>query len=76
MCLIGILKELLKELTAKYGRGYSFTNLYNFRQFYLTFADYEIFYTVCRKLTLSHNRLIMRVENLNARDYYLKEQEM
>ncbi len=68
-----ILKELSKELTAKYGRGYSFTNLYNFRQFYLTFSDYEIFYTVCRKLTWSHNRLIMRVENMKAREYYLKE---
>lgn len=68
-----ILKELSKELTTKYGRGYLFTNLYNFRQFYLTFSDYEIFYTVSRKLTWSHNRLIMRVENMKAREYYLKE---
>jgi len=68
-----VLKQLSKELTIKYGKGYSFTNLYNFRQFYLTYTDDEIFYTLCRKLPWSHNRLIMRVENPSARRYYLEE---
>ncbi|MGV8091481.1 MAG: PDDEXK nuclease domain-containing protein [Mangrovibacterium sp.] len=68
-----VLKDLSKELTLKYGKGFSFANLYNFRQFYLTYSDSEIFYTLCRKLGWSHNRLIMRVENPNARNYYLTE---
>jgi len=69
----GILKELSKALTAEFGKGFSYPNLYNFRQFYMTYPQDEKFYAVCRKLTWSHNRLIMRVENPEARMYYLKE---
>lgn len=69
----GILKELSKALTAEFGKGFSYANLRNFRQFYLTYPNKEICYTVCSKLTWSHNRLIMRVENPEARSYYLKE---
>ena len=43
------------------------------RQFYLTYADDEICYTLCSKLTWSHNRLIMRVADRAARQYYLSE---
>lgn len=68
-----ILKELSKALTAEFGKGFSYSSMYNFRQFYLTYPDPEIFYTVCRNLTWSHNRLIMRVEDSSARTYYLKE---
>jgi len=68
-----VLKELSVALTAEFGRGFSYANLYNMRQFYLTYPEFEKFYTLCRKLTWSHNRLIMRVEDSNARDYYLKE---
>ena len=69
----GILKELSKALTAEFGKGFSYPNLRNFRQFYLTYRDNKICYTLCSKLTWSHNRLIMRVENENARTYYLNE---
>lgn len=66
----GILKELSKALTSEFGKGFSSANLRNFRQFYLT---YPICYTLCSKLTWSHNRLIMRLESAKARSYYLKE---
>lgn len=69
----GILKELSKALTTEFGKGFSYSNLYNFRQFYLTYPEQNKFYTLCRKLTWSHNRLIMRVENESARAYYLNE---
>lgn len=69
----GILKELSKALTTEFGKGFSYSNLYNFRQFYLTYPEQNKFYTLCRKLTWSHNRLIMRVENESARVYYLNE---
>lgn len=68
-----IIKSLAKELTENLGKGFSERNLRNFRQFYLTFPDDEIRYTVCAKLSWSHIRLIMRQENEKARNYYLKE---
>jgi predicted nuclease of restriction endonuclease-like (RecB) superfamily len=68
-----LLKNLSVALTEEFGKGFSYANLRNFRQFYLTYTDPEICYTLCSKLTWSHNRLIMRVENEAARNYYLKE---
>lgn len=68
-----ILKNLSVALTAEFGKGFSYANLRNFRQFYLTYPDPEICYTLCSKLTWSHNRLIMRVENKQAQQFYLKE---
>ncbi len=68
-----ILKELSIALTEEFGKGFSYANLRNFRQFYLTYPDSEICYTLCSKLTWSHNRLIMRVDDINARRFYLKE---
>ena len=68
-----ILKTLSIELTQEFGKGFSYSNLRNFRQFYLTYPDTEICYTLCSKLTWSHNRLIMRLENKEAQIYYLQE---
>lgn len=68
-----VLKKLSIALTTEFGKGFSYANLRNFRQFYLTYPNKEICYTVCSKLTWSHNRLIMRVEEDAARNYYLKE---
>lgn len=46
-----VIKSLAKELTENFGKGFSEHNLRNFRQFYLTFPDEEIRYTVCAKLS-------------------------
>lgn len=70
-----ILKDLSKALSAEFGKGFSSANLRNFRQFYLTYPDQEICYALRNKLSWTHHRLIMRVENSNARKYYLKECE-
>ena len=69
----GLLKKLSKELTAEFGNGFSYANLYNMRQFYMTYSNSEIFYTLCRELPWSHNRLIMRVQDSKAREWYLRE---
>ncbi|MGG7036494.1 MAG: YhcG family protein, partial [Flavobacterium sp.] len=61
------------SLTAEFGKGFSSANLRNFRQFYLTYPDEQICYTLCSKLSWSHNRLIMRVDDVGAREYYLRE---
>lgn len=68
-----LIKSLSTSLTEELGKGFSITNLWNFRQLYLTFPQDEILYTLCRELSWSHCRLVMRVENPKAREYYLKE---
>jgi len=68
-----LIKELSKKLTQDLGKGFSYANLWNFRQFYQTFPDKDILYTLCRELNWSQLRLIMRVENDSAKKYYLEE---
>lgn len=68
-----ILQELSRSLTKTLGKGFSYSNLRNMRQFYQTYPEQEICYTLCSKLTWSHNRLIMRVPEEQARLFYLKE---
>jgi hypothetical protein len=68
-----LIKDLSKQLTTDFGKGFSAANLANFRQYYLTFPTNEKFYVLCRELTWTHYRLIMRVENEKAREYYLTE---
>src|SRR5687768_6793844 len=46
----GLLKELALALTEEFGKGFSAPNLRNFRQFYLTYSDWNICYTLCSKL--------------------------
>lgn len=41
-----LLKNLSVALTKEFGKGFSSSNLRNFRQFYLTYSDPEICYTV------------------------------
>ena len=68
-----LIKNLSKELQSEFGKGFSVANLKNFRQFYLTFAEDEKGYTLCSLLSWSHIRLIMRIDNVKARTYYLTE---
>jgi predicted nuclease of restriction endonuclease-like (RecB) superfamily len=68
-----ILKTLSIELTKEFGKGFSERSLRDFRQFYLSFQETEIWHTLCAKLSWSHIRLIMRVENKEAQKYYLQE---
>jgi predicted nuclease of restriction endonuclease-like (RecB) superfamily len=68
-----LLENLSRALTEALGKGFSYANLRNFRQFYLTYPDQAICYTVCSKLSWSHNRLIMRVDDPKARAHYLAE---
>ncbi|HNB52231.1 MAG TPA: PDDEXK nuclease domain-containing protein, partial [Anaerolineales bacterium] len=67
-----LIKELSRQLTGEFGKGFAVANLWNFRQFYLAFPD-ENLYALRRELTWSHYRLIMRVDNPKAREYYLRE---
>lgn len=68
-----IIKRLAQSLSSDFGEGLSVANLFNFRKFYLTFPDEEKVYTLCRKLSWSHIRLIMRCEDELERQYYISE---
>lgn len=65
-----LLKELSKQMTADFGKGFTVTNLSYMRQFYLTFPNRH---TLCDKLSWSHYRLLMRVEDEKARQFYIEE---
>ena len=70
-----IIKKLSKELTEKYGKGFTKTNLYSFYSFYKYFPD--IFHTPCGKssirLSWSHYRTLLQVKDSTARNWYEKE---
>lgn len=68
-----ILKELSVALTEEFGKGFSERNLRNFRQFYNTFPEVEIWQTLSAKLSWSHFQLVMSVSNKDAQQYYLTE---
>lgn len=68
-----LLVNLSKELSVELGKGFSYANLKNFRQFYMTFPEIEKSYALRSELTWTHYRLIMRVENKKARQYYIDE---
>ena len=65
-----LISELSKQLTIDFGKGFNTTNLKMMRQFYLIFPNRH---TLCDQLSWSHYRLIMRIENEKARDYYIQE---
>lgn len=66
-------KEMFTRLSEELGKGFSARTLRDYRQFYLTFPKWEDLAHACAKLNWSHIRLIMRVSDKKARDYYLKE---
>ena len=64
------MKELSKQMTQDFGKGFTVANLKNMRQFYLTFPNG---YALRSELSWTHYRLLMRVENDNAREFYMQE---
>jgi len=68
-----IIVTLSKELTKIYGKGFDRNNLYNYLKFYKIYQN--IFYTVCKQsfLSWSHYRLLISINDKNARIWYEKE---
>jgi predicted nuclease of restriction endonuclease-like (RecB) superfamily len=69
----GVLAALAARLTEDFGKGFTSVNLRNFRQFYLTFTDEQIRYALRSNLTWTHLRQLMRIDNLDARNWYMNE---
>ena len=67
----GLIKEYSKKLTAELGKNYSERNLRNMRQFYLLFENQK-WNTLCAKLTWSHYRELLKIEDINKINYYIK----
>jgi predicted nuclease of restriction endonuclease-like (RecB) superfamily len=65
-----VLKALSEKLTNEFGKGFDITNLRKMRQFYLTFQKRD---SVSLELSWTHYRHLLRVENENARLWYLQE---
>lgn len=67
---IGLLKELSRQMTNDFGKDFTVTNLKYMRQFYLTFPNSH---ALRDELSWTHYRLLMRVENEKAREFYMEE---
>lgn len=68
-----LIKMLASALSIEYGNAFSKRNLDYYRQFYLSFKDYEIVNTRVHNLSWSHFRRLLSVANPEARMWYLKE---
>ncbi|MBR4462056.1 MAG: DUF1016 family protein [Erysipelotrichaceae bacterium] len=65
-----LINELSIRMTKDFGKGYTIRNLEMMRQFYLSFQNTN---ALRSELSWTHYRLLMRVENENARQFYLNE---
>jgi predicted nuclease of restriction endonuclease-like (RecB) superfamily len=64
------LEFISQVLTTEFGKGFDVSNLRKMRQFYQTFPIQD---AVSPKLSWTHYRVLMRLENQNAREWYSKE---
>lgn len=69
----GVMKLVANSLSAEFGDAYSLRNLQYMRKFYLMFPDFEKVNTRVHFLSWSHYRALLRVENEDARYWYLAE---
>ena len=66
----GLIKELSARMTKDFGRGYNERSLRNMREFYLAFQKWS---AVRTELSWTHYKSLMRVEDIHARNFYIKE---
>lgn len=64
-----LIKELSKKLTKEFGKGFSERNLEQMRKFYLAYSIPQTLSAEFR-LSWSHYLILMRMENLDERNFY------
>jgi predicted nuclease of restriction endonuclease-like (RecB) superfamily len=64
------LQALSEQLTAEFGKGFDARNLRNMRAFFLAYPNWN---AVRTELSWTHYRMLLRVDNLNARSWYQQE---
>jgi predicted nuclease of restriction endonuclease-like (RecB) superfamily len=67
-----IIPELSDALTNRYGIGFSKRNLQGFIKLSAVFDDFTILHTLCAKLSWSHIRNLIYIENLVKREFYIQ----
>lgn len=65
-----LIEYLSERLTREFGKGFNERNLWHVGQLHLTFP---ILYTLCKELSWSHYRLLIRVEDEKKRTFYMRE---
>ena len=65
-----LIKNLSVKLTRTFGKGFTTSNLKYMRQFYQTF---EKGHALRDQLTWTHYRMLMKVQEKNAREFYIEE---
>ena len=64
------IKALAQDLRKEFGKGFTARNLLNMRAFYL---QNPIWHAVSTKLTWTHHRILLRVQDSKAREWYAQE---
>lgn len=65
-----LLKYLSNQLTGEFGKGFDASNLRNMRMFYVTFKKCD---ALRHELSWTHYRLLMKVDDEQARSFYIDE---
>ena len=65
-----LIKELSRQLTNEFGKGFDEREVRRIRQFFLVFPIRD---SLRPELSWSHYRYLIRVDNQSAREYYLRE---
>ena len=65
-----VVEGLAKELSEKYGKGYSKRNLFRMVKFYEAFTDFKIVTTLSALLTWSHFVELISIEDSLKREFY------
>jgi predicted nuclease of restriction endonuclease-like (RecB) superfamily len=68
-----LLQYLSERLTAEFGKGFEQSALRRMRQFYSVFPDLPNRATLWHKLSWSHFRLLLKIEEPKRREFYLQE---
>jgi predicted nuclease of restriction endonuclease-like (RecB) superfamily len=63
----GLLQELAKRLSEKFGQGFDESNLRNIRAFYLAYPKCD---ALRHELSWTHYRILMRIDRPKARSFY------
>jgi predicted nuclease of restriction endonuclease-like (RecB) superfamily len=65
-----VLAQVSTQLTAEFGKGFDASNLYKMSQFYRAFPNLD---ALRLNLSWTHYRLLLRVDSLEARLWYMNE---
>lgn len=65
------IEGLSNKLVSEYGRGYSVRNLFNMIKFYEVFKDEQILHSVSAKLTWTHIKRLIYIEDELKREFYI-----